>query len=366
MKPRFRNYLYRGVRYALGVLVGGGILTLTSCAEPPTQSLESARASLEEAALSGALDYAEPSYRAAEALLRSGWLEMARQNGRIFAFRNYQDADSLLALAREWAEKAARQASDSLATLQGGVGSVIPLVEQQLEQWESALEGSLVYYEAKDDWQSAHLQLDIARRLTDREEYEEAFRAVQRARAHIEHISELVDNHAADESRQLKVWRDWVNQTVKESRRKGTYAVVVDKTAHKTYLLKDGKLKKSYNSELGYNSARQKLFSGDAATPEGRYRVVRERHKGSQFYKALLLDYPNDEDRQRFAHNKQNGIISQRAKIGGLIEIHGEGGKNRDWTEGCVALTNSDMDDLMKYVSEGTPVTIVRKSDQWP
>lgn len=110
----------------------------------------------------------------------------------------------------------------------------------------------------------------------------------------------------------------------------------------------------------------KKLFAGDAATPEGKYKVVRARHTGSSFYKALSLDYPNEHDRKRFEENKRRGIISHKARIGGNIEIHGEGGKNRDWTEGCVALTNADMDHIMKYVSVGTPVTIVRKSDQWP
>jgi len=49
-----------------------------------------------------------------------------------------------------------------------------------------------------------------------------------------------------------------------------------------------------------------------------------------------------------------------------LIEIHGEGGKNRDWTDGCIAMTNEDIDHLMQYSSVGMPVTIVRRSDLWP
>ena len=47
------------------------------------------------------------------------------------------------------------------------------------------------------------------------------------------------------------------------------------------------------------------------------------------------------------------------AGIGGLIEIHGEGGRGRDWTRGCVALANPDIDDLFRHVEVGTPVTIV-------
>ena len=56
-------------------------------------------------------------------------------------------------------------------------------------------------------------------------------------------------------------------------------------------------------------------------------------------------------------------MMSARARPGGLIEIHGEGGRGEDWTRGCVALSNRDMDDLFRRVAVGTPVTIVGAED---
>ncbi len=82
-------------------------------------------------------------------------------------------------------------------------------------------------------------------------------------------------------------------------------------------------------------------------------------HGQSKYYRALLLDYPNDADRERFAAAQRRGEIPRDARIGGLIEIHGEGGRGQNWTEGCVALSNRDIDDLFPRVSVGTPVTIV-------
>jgi murein L,D-transpeptidase YafK len=79
----------------------------------------------------------------------------------------------------------------------------------------------------------------------------------------------------------------------------------------------------------------------------------------TKYYKALLLNYPNDEDTARFNAEIANGSLPPSAKIGGLIEIHGEGGRGIDWTEGCVALTNREMDLVYRYVKVGTPVTIV-------
>jgi L,D-peptidoglycan transpeptidase YkuD (ErfK/YbiS/YcfS/YnhG family) len=88
--------------------------------------------------------------------------------------------------------------------------------------------------------------------------------------------------------------------------------------------------------------------------------------RASKYYRALLLDFPNSADKQRFRENKSKGVISSRAGIGKNIEIHGSGSRNEDWTEGCVALSNADMDHLLRHVGAGTPVTIVRRSDQWP
>ena len=74
---------------------------------------------------------------------------------------------------------------------------------------------------------------------------------------------------------------------------------------------------------------------------------------------ALLLHHPNADDRRAYAQARRSGEVPDGAGIGGLIEIHGEGGLGRDWTRGCVALTNPDMDDLFTHVDVGTPVTIV-------
>jgi murein L,D-transpeptidase YafK len=176
----------------------------------------------------------------------------------------------------------------------------------------------------------------------------------------------MLAEYSDDEAQRMDLWRGWVEQTLAESRKQGTYALIVDKSAHKTYLAKSGRLVHTYDCELGYNSAHNKMFAGDGATPEGKYRVTQVKPRGSKYYKALLLSYPNQSDQKRFGENKKKGIISAQAHIGGFIEIHGEGGKNQDWTEGCVALTNRDMDHLMQYVRAGTRVTIVRRSDQWP
>lgn len=347
------------------ILLFGLVLVFAGCEEPPTFSLQNARQALQLAEQAGAVRYAQTIYRDAEQLIYSGWMEMARQNGRFAPFRDYDNADSILALALRRATEAREKAVDSLAAVTTASATTLSELRAELDEWNTALNGSLNNFHARDEWQRARLNLDMAAKLAAAGEFDEAYLSMLKARDLLKLVGKSLEEHQADEARQIHVWRRWVNETIELSRRSGGFAVIVDKTAHKTYLIRSGRIVHTYDSELGYNSARQKLFSGDAATPEGKYRVVKENNR-SRYYRALLLDYPNASDRQRFADNKRRGIISPRARIGGLIEIHGDGGKNRDWTEGCVALTNKDMDHIMQFVSVGTPVTIVRKSDLWP
>ena len=155
-------------------------------------------------------------------------------------------------------------------------------------------------------------------------------------------------------------WQDWFNSTVKQSALNKNHAIIVEKIKHKAYLYYNGKLSKEFDVELGRNWIGDKYFAGDKATPEGMYKVIKKKSTGnSRYYKALLINYPNDEDQAVFNLKKRQGTISRNTRIGGLIEIHGEGGKGDDWTSGCVALTNGEMDELFNLVPVGTPVTII-------
>jgi len=89
---------------------------------------------------------------------------------------------------------------------------------------------------------------------------------------------------------------------------------------------------------------------------QGSYRVIKKIAQ-SRYHKALLLNYPNAEDKRELVRLKKRGLIPQRAGIGGLIEIHG-GGKE-GMTYGCVSLENRDMDEVFELVPLVTPVAIV-------
>jgi lipoprotein-anchoring transpeptidase ErfK/SrfK len=154
-------------------------------------------------------------------------------------------------------------------------------------------------------------------------------------------------------------WRKWQAETVAWSKKTGKPAIVVDKDEGELTLFVRGQPVRRYPADLGRSSFNRKLHVGDSATPEGRYRVRSKKDLGqSRYHRALELDYPNDEDRERFARARRAGDV-RAAHPGGLIMIHGDGGRGTDWTLGCVALSNAHIDDLFARVGVGTPVTII-------
>ncbi len=132
-------------------------------------------------------------------------------------------------------------------------------------------------------------------------------------------------------------------------------------------------------ADFGFNAYSDKERRGTAAnpddwrTPEGSFYVVKK-NSNSQFYKAFLLNYPNEEDagrglREGIISSRQFSAIMRAAKqhsvppmntpLGGMIEIHGDGsGISTNWTQGCVAVHNEGMDRLWEWVEIGTPVVI--------
>ncbi len=154
----------------------------------------------------------------------------------------------------------------------------------------------------------------------------------------------------------LQRWEKWTEETIAESREKGKIAIIVDKLEKKLWVYHKGEKKAVYDVGLGRFALADKLHAGDEATPEGKYKVTKKIPQ-SRYYKALLLDYPNQDDLRQFQEMKKKGLIPPKVGIGGLIEIHG-GGQD-GLTYGCVAMEDKVMDEIFSLAEVGTPVTIV-------
>jgi murein L,D-transpeptidase YafK len=137
--------------------------------------------------------------------------------------------------------------------------------------------------------------------------------------------------------------------------------ILVRKSGHKMYLYHKGKVIETMPVSLGKNASKgPKLKRGDFRTPTGKYTIVGKRCHPVK-YRALYLSYPNARDRARAA--------KQGVHPGDLITIHAQPYWNRDghgdaytlrhdWTNGCIAVTNKDMDYLWQHVPIGTPIEL--------
>ncbi len=163
----------------------------------------------------------------------------------------------------------------------------------------------------------------------------------------------------ADQDR-INAWRAMARRTIQWSRAHHASAIIVSKADRILTLYKNGRKVLSYPVRLGYNGIREKRYQGDGATPEGQYHITHKRGEGhTQFYRALVLDYPNANDRRRFKLARKAGRIPLERNIGGQIEIHGVENELMGQTLGCIMLDNPEMEKLFALVEMGTPITIV-------
>ncbi|TWJ16552.1 L,D-transpeptidase-like protein [Geobacter argillaceus] len=134
--------------------------------------------------------------------------------------------------------------------------------------------------------------------------------------------------------------------------------VVVYKSQKLMQLLSGNEVIRSFQVALGRNPLGHKQKAGDCRTPEGTY-VIDRHNKDSRFYKSLHISYPNSQD---LSAAKNNGHSP-----GSDIMIHGlpKGFEDlsdfhfrRNWTKGCIAVNNAEMDEIWQLVADGTPITI--------
>jgi murein L,D-transpeptidase YafK len=129
--------------------------------------------------------------------------------------------------------------------------------------------------------------------------------------------------------------------------------VVVHKSARRMHLYHHGERLRTFRVQLGGNPFGHKLHEGDRRTPEGDY-IIDRRNPNSRFHLSIGIDYPNEED---IARAEANGWAP-----GGDIFIHGRGPRFQrargDWTDGCIAVSDREMEDIYAMVRDGTPIRI--------
>ena len=343
----------------VGVLAGICVIRI-KVNRPPDEEIQLARKMLAEAKLLNSPRYAKELYSEALGFYDSAMAEWNRENERIILLRNYILTAEFAGKSSESSRRAMAVAKMNISNLEKelepritGLGQKIKDFEHKFgafpmesKQREEILGSKLKYAEALLAFENKNYPVCQAK--LDSAEFTLSLAFLQ--------YEQLLTGYLNENS----LWSEMLKKTISHSRKHKTYCIVVDKLARECILYKDGEIQKVYSVELGANWIGDKHQQGDKSTPEGYYKITEKKSRGqTSYYKALMLDYPNEEDQVRFLQKKKNGQLRPDAKIGNHIEIHGHGGKGADWTDGCIALRDEDMDAIFKHCSPGTWVTIV-------
>ena len=340
------------------------LLPAAGCGEaPPLAALGRTRSDIDRAVKQEAPIYAPEELSQAQEAMREAEHAVTVQSARFALRRDYTQAQAFLERARFYAVQAARAAQIRRDATQKAAQSELAGLQDSLSRAREIKR----FLTPRDPVVTrlivgAEVDEDLAQKRMEAKDFTRALEAARSGSNRVHQVEQLLLSSMVrfTSHPDLASWRKWVDEAVRRSRARGDVAFVVDKLRRKMTVYRSGQVVRTLTVDLGISGMERKLRSGDDATPEGLYKIEEIRSPGqTRYHRAFLLDYPNEQDRRRFEEAKRKGLIPRGAGPGDLIEIHGEGGRDKDWTRGCVALTNQEMDDLAGLARVGTTVAIV-------
>jgi len=335
------------------------LLLLAGCSEPPIPTEVDLAVSQDQSLWKvGVPKYAEREYGEYAAALQAGQELLLAERTKFIWFRDYDAIAKVFRDVIEHGEKVRTTALTTKAREATDLTLQINKVAERLRVLRNLADDVKDKKLSTRSLSRAEILIDESRGHVKNGDWVKARRTISEASLNIDSMvkatRQLVSRFA--DSQQISHWRGQVANAINRSRASGGYLIVVNKLDRELSLYKSGQLVKSYPAGMGINYLNDKLYAGDRATPEGEYQIIRKL-PASKYYKALLINYPNEEDQRRFALAKRNGQLSKNSRIGGLIEIHGGG--TVGLTYGCVALDDRHIQDLYNAVEVGTPVVII-------
>lgn len=358
-------FIKKKFKWIIVILLSVILITITTSViivsqkELPTNDLRIAREALTEAKEAEANLYAEKLYKESVQMYDSAMVNWTRENNRFILFRDYTRVINFAKKSKKRADEAKEESIEKADNLSKNVEAAFVSLTKKIDLYKKLFKNlplSKSIYDAHNKSKKFLSESKIAHETGKLKDAEILFK---KAEIYINHANTAASKMLRDYFNGYPRWKSLANDAIAASK-SGSKVILVDKVAHILYVYQSGKVIRSYDVEFGPNWMAHKEHAGDKATPEGNYHISKKKDGGgTTYHKAMLIDYPNAEDRARFAQKKKQGLISRRTGIGNLIEIHGNGGRGFDWTSGCVGMRDRDIDDLYRLVVSGTPVTIV-------
>ncbi len=346
------------------------VLAITSClfigyavfkyytTKPPVAEIDKARESIAKAKSAHASKYASERLHEAEKLFNTAMSEWTVQNTRFIAFRDFTHVKDLAKASLNISINAHSEADSQKNKYTKELELKLQQTTSQINLFENHYKNLPLGRENFDRYNKGKILYLEALHEYSNQNYQKALKLIDQAGSKLELAEKATQSKLNNFYEDYPDWEKNINQAFNLSKKQTI--VLVNKIEATCAVLKGGKVIKTFDAEFGPNWMGDKIMKGDRATPQGIYKITKKKKDSStKYYKALLLNYPNDEDVARFDRMKKNGSVSKGAQIGGLIEIHGHGGKGLHWTEGCVALRDKEMDIIYDMCPVGTLVFIV-------
>ncbi|MGB9906794.1 MAG: L,D-transpeptidase family protein [Candidatus Saccharicenans sp.] len=355
---------WSSVRAALILVCQLSLVLLNQSCQTAPAPPEVARALQQEQDLwrAGASFYAPEEYEAYRQHLAAARKFYEKEELKIGFFRDYDRVKRDFSQVLDEGERVGRIIEEKKASLSLEIGA---RKNDLVSRYEVLNNLSLELSQrtlSRQQLAQADVLLREIDRLLARSRYEEALSRLDKVNSLLNQSENILRRQLERYMSQEEIarWRQLAERAIEKSRSGNQLVILVSKLERKLTVYKGGQPFKTYEVGLGFNGLSDKIHAGDNATPEGEYKIIKK-VSPSKFGKALLINYPNDDDLRRFNEAKKKGYITAGSRIGGLIEIHG-GGKD-GLTQGCVALDDPEMEELFRLIPLGTPVTIVGTTD---
>ncbi len=326
----------------------------------PVKELKAASDAITAARDAEAGKYAPDLFKQTILLYDSAMVHWQQENDRFILRRNYDKTRLFAGEAAQTGMEAFSKASEKARSVHHTTAVTLEELENILVHFKKVYSPLPLPKTLRENFNHAAMIISEAKLAREKSDFHIAEAKLERAKKMLITSDRKAKAILEDYFSSLPRWREMVDEAISRSAKQNSTVIIVDKMAHACRIYRDGKVVREFEVEFGPNWMGQKMHKGDQATPEGVYQVTQKKDKRRTiYYKALLLNYPNNEDRIRYKNNLAAGKFSSRLEIGGSIEIHGHGGRGFDWTNGCVSLTNKDMDVVFSMATEKTPVIIV-------
>lgn len=366
LKGKRRKYM--GLLVVILVMTAGMLFLFATPDSPETQ-LKEAREALSQARDAQAMHYAVDPYEKAVSMYDSAMSVWRSENQKFIFFRDYNRANDLAVKAEEYALLARTSALRNARDAHIETAASLELLTEKIGNFNKLYADLPLNGQIRDGYHRSKLLLEEIRIAREKKNFIKASGLLTDAIRIIDAAELSAEREVQAFFINFDEWKTLVDKVLRESAGNNSVVIVVDKLARQLMIYRGGQLKSTFPAEFGPNWMGDKRHQGDQATPEGRYHVVKKKEKRqTRYYKALLLNYPNNDDKARYRSSVARGAIPATVDIGGLIEIHGHGGQGFNWTNGCVALSDHHMDAVYRQASVNTPVIIAGSLvplDEW-